>query len=880
MAAVENILASNTAPRKDVARAPSKVPFAPILASQIEARISDLAAPRAAQPANNDRFEARRDNPNDDRIRHDDRHGARDDAARADRTRADDPKHKDAPVDNREIKNIAPREADERHLTRSEPRPERAEPAPSTEAVDNREIKNIAPREADERHLTRSEPRPERAEPAPSTEAAASRSASKHESADASKSSASDTTSSETAISSENVASTKTVGASETSPAAPVPTGTASEPTATAAVDLSASPDAVAMLGEIGTASNGAKAMPNNAAPSGATGSAPVNASGSPSDAPIAPMAGDPASAPKPDGKINITGMTPSNDDTPSKIGSEVPQIVRDVQSIVARPANAAGGNLMQAQQQGDVTTGQNLNTPAKSGNATPLAHNAGQGAPLHVGGDASGNANQNAGQNGGQSANNPNGQGANGQGTNGQGTGAQAGPGQTGIAGAQPTGLPGEISTTQQAAQSFQSNLARASGPVGAGGPGAISGDGAIMARGDGTITGTGASQGTLTSDPASRAAQASTSHPGRNAPATDQVSVSLKKAVENGVGSEVPQIVRDVQSIVARPANAAGGNLMQAQQQGDVTTGQNLNTPAKSGNATPLAHNAGQGAPLHVGGDASGNANQNAGQNGGQSANNPNGQGANGQGTNGQGTGAQAGPGQTGIAGAQPTGLPGEISTTQQAAQSFQSNLARASGPVGAGGPGAISGDGAIMARGDGTITGTGASQGTLTSDPASRAAQASTSHPGRNAPATDQVSVSLKKAVENGDSKLRIQLRPHELGRVEVKLDIAGDGRAKAMVLAERPETLELLQRDSRVLERALQDAGLKTDHNSLSFDLQGRDGEDRAQHAQREDAEDKGTSTENADDGDVIDNTEQPIPATAIGFAPDGSVNFLA
>jgi len=626
MAAVENILASNTAPRKDVARAPSKVPFAPILASQIEARISDLAAPRAAQPANNDRFEARRDNPNDDKIRHDDRHGARDDAARADRTRADDPKHKDAPVDNREIKNIAPREADERHLTRSEPRPERAEPAPSTEA-------------------------------------AASRSASKHESADASKSSASDTTSSETAISSENVASTKTVGASETSPAAPVPTGTASEPTATAAVDLSASPDAVAMLGEIGTASNGAKAMPNNAAPSGATGSAPVNASGSPSDAPIAPMAGDPASAPKPDGKINITGMTPSNDDTPSKIGSEVPQIVRDDQSIVARPANAAGGNLMQAQQQGDVTTGQNLNTPAKSGNATPLAHNAGQGAPLHVGGDASGNANQNAGQNGGQSANNPNGQGANGQGTNGQGTGAQAGPGQTGIAGAQPTGLPGEISTTQQAAQSFQSNLARASGPVGAGGPGAISGDGAIMARGDGTITGTGASQGTLTSDPASRAAQASTSHPGRNAPATDQVSVSLKKAVENG-------------------------------------------------------------------------------------------------------------------------------------------------------------------------------------------------------------------------DSKLRIQLRPHELGRVEVKLDIAGDGRAKAMVLAERPETLELLQRDSRVLERALQDAGLKTDHNSLSFDLQGRDGEDRAQHAQREDAEDKGTSTENADDGDVIDNTEQPIPATAIGLAPDGSVNFLA
>ena len=90
----------------------------------------------------------------------------------------------------------------------------------------------------------------------------------------------------------------------------------------------------------------------------------------------------------------------------------------------------------------------------------------------------------------------------------------------------------------------------------------------------------------------------------------------------------------------------------------------------------------------------------------------------------------------------------------------------------------------------------------------------------------PATNQVFVQLTKAVQNGQNKITVQLRPEELGRVEVKLDIGGDGRVKAMVMADKPETLDLLQKDSRVLERALQEAGLKTDNNSLSFNLQGK------------------------------------------------------
>ena len=68
--------------------------------------------------------------------------------------------------------------------------------------------------------------------------------------------------------------------------------------------------------------------------------------------------------------------------------------------------------------------------------------------------------------------------------------------------------------------------------------------------------------------------------------------------------------------------------------------------------------------------------------------------------------------------------------------------------------------------------------------------------------------------------------INLKPVELGSVEVKLDFGADGRVQASIMAERPETLEMLQKDQRTLERALNDAGLQTDPGSLSFNLKGQ------------------------------------------------------
>ncbi len=83
-----------------------------------------------------------------------------------------------------------------------------------------------------------------------------------------------------------------------------------------------------------------------------------------------------------------------------------------------------------------------------------------------------------------------------------------------------------------------------------------------------------------------------------------------------------------------------------------------------------------------------------------------------------------------------------------------------------------------------------------------------------------------VHIAKAAAEGADKINIKLKPLTLGQIEVQLDVASDGRVHAVIAADKPETLDLLQRDARALERALNDAGLRTDSGSLSFNLRGQ------------------------------------------------------
>jgi chemotaxis protein MotD len=80
---------------------------------------------------------------------------------------------------------------------------------------------------------------------------------------------------------------------------------------------------------------------------------------------------------------------------------------------------------------------------------------------------------------------------------------------------------------------------------------------------------------------------------------------------------------------------------------------------------------------------------------------------------------------------------------------------------------------------------------------------------------------LAVEIVTRAREGKNRFEIRLDPPELGRIDVRLDIDGQGNVTSRLLVERADTLDLLRRDFSNLERALNDAGLKTDTGSLQF-----------------------------------------------------------
>lgn len=91
----------------------------------------------------------------------------------------------------------------------------------------------------------------------------------------------------------------------------------------------------------------------------------------------------------------------------------------------------------------------------------------------------------------------------------------------------------------------------------------------------------------------------------------------------------------------------------------------------------------------------------------------------------------------------------------------------------------------------------------------------------------PAASQVAFAIARSAGDAPDRIRVNLFPDEMGQVEVLMDVHEDRRTDVVVRAERPETVELLQRDARELQRALQLAGLDVGSNNLSFE-QGETG----------------------------------------------------
>ncbi|MGB7099359.1 MAG: flagellar hook-length control protein FliK [Xanthobacteraceae bacterium] len=82
---------------------------------------------------------------------------------------------------------------------------------------------------------------------------------------------------------------------------------------------------------------------------------------------------------------------------------------------------------------------------------------------------------------------------------------------------------------------------------------------------------------------------------------------------------------------------------------------------------------------------------------------------------------------------------------------------------------------------------------------------------------------LAVAIAARAQQGSNQFDIKLSPPELGRIDVQLNVDGNGQVTSHMTVERPETLQLLQSQQPQLQNALEQAGLTTADNGLQFSL---------------------------------------------------------
>ena len=82
---------------------------------------------------------------------------------------------------------------------------------------------------------------------------------------------------------------------------------------------------------------------------------------------------------------------------------------------------------------------------------------------------------------------------------------------------------------------------------------------------------------------------------------------------------------------------------------------------------------------------------------------------------------------------------------------------------------------------------------------------------------------LAVAIAARAQAGSNHFEIRLSPPELGRIDVQLNVDGNGQVTTHMTVERPDTLQLLQSQQPQLQNALEQAGLTTGDNGLQFTL---------------------------------------------------------
>ncbi|MCB2055047.1 MAG: flagellar hook-length control protein FliK [Geminicoccaceae bacterium] len=98
----------------------------------------------------------------------------------------------------------------------------------------------------------------------------------------------------------------------------------------------------------------------------------------------------------------------------------------------------------------------------------------------------------------------------------------------------------------------------------------------------------------------------------------------------------------------------------------------------------------------------------------------------------------------------------------------------------------------------------------------------------------PVVAQVAAHLASGVDQRLERIHLRLHPEELGGVDVELRFDADRSVNVSISVEKPETYELLQRESRHLTRLLQESGVDL-RNDIDLSMQRQDG---GQHGARQ------------------------------------------
>ncbi len=128
-----------------------------------------------------------------------------------------------------------------------------------------------------------------------------------------------------------------------------------------------------------------------------------------------------------------------------------------------------------------------------------------------------------------------------------------------------------------------------------------------------------------------------------------------------------------------------------------------------------------------------------------------------------------------------------------------------------------------------------------------------------------ALNQIKEQLKQSLQKGETHLKIQLKPHEMGKVDIKLDISRDGLVTAAFKAENRETLETLTRHAVDFQNIFSDAGLQADSQGMNFSMS------------RENQSEKNTFGEALYTEDLPELEE--VKVINSGFLPSSQINIL-